>query len=325
MTPESMAVDVIILSLNRVEDTIAAIESALEQEGVPVSTYVVDQGSAPDQLERLRRFVSGKPVVLHELGRNIGVPGGRNVASRLGQAPVIIALDNDAVFASSTTAKCAAERLVVEPQLGAIGFRILNYFTGKDDVSSWGYPRALLPRSEEEFPAAMFVGAGHAIRRTAFEAAGGYDDSLFFAWEELDLSYRILNRGYLIRYVPAVAVRHKVSPEGRVRWSNGRFYYTVRNRLYLHAKYGASRWRIVRSACGFAVKGARNGALTQTFRAIKDAIGMYRNFRATNKETALCQLSENVRSYIRHCHLEDTEGLMHQRLRQVLRRFTESY
>lgn len=325
MTSESMSVDVIILSLNRVEDTIGAIESALEQEGVAISVFVVDQGSDPDQLERLRAFVSGKPVVLRELGRNIGVPGGRNLASRIGRAPVIIALDNDAVFASRHTARCAAERLAAERELGVIGFRILNYFTGKDDVTSWGYPRALLPRSTEEFPAAMFVGAGHAIRRAAFEAAGGYDDSLFFAWEELDLSYRILNLGYLIRYVPAAMVRHKVSPEGRVRWSDGRFYYTVRNRLYLHAKYGASRWRITRSACGFVLKGARNRALPQAFRAIKDAVGMYRAFRATDGQSAICHLSDGVRSYIRHCHLEDTDGLMYQRLRQVLKRFTESY
>jgi hypothetical protein len=31
-----------------------------------------------------------------------------------------------------------------------------------------------------------FVGAGHAIQRVAWEQASGYDDSLFFCWEEYD-------------------------------------------------------------------------------------------------------------------------------------------
>jgi GT2 family glycosyltransferase len=72
-----------------------------------------------------------------------------------------------------------------DPGLGAIGFRILVDATGTDDLLSWGYPRSLLARAGEVFDAAPFVGAGHAIRRAAWEAAGGYDEALFFCWEEL--------------------------------------------------------------------------------------------------------------------------------------------
>lgn len=324
MTVGFPAVDVIILSLNRVDDTIAAIRSALEQTGVQKNVWIVDQGSDPAQLERLRRFVEDKPVILKELGCNVGVPAGRNIASQMGSAPYIVALDNDAVFGGPDTLQRAVSRLEAEPRLGAIGFRILSYFTGKDDPLSWGYPRALMHRSAEEFPAAQFVGAGHALRRAAFEAAGGYDGCLFFAWEELDLSFRMLNLGYGIKYVPDVVVLHKVSPEGRIRWDSGRFYYTVRNRLYIHWKYRAPLWRVLRSASGFLVKGAYNGATGQALRAMLDAYRMHRSLSASDRDSMRCLLHEDVRAYIRQCNLEDKGGVWYKLYRHALRRFPKS-
>lgn len=306
------------------EETIGAISSTLEQRGVEKHVLVVDQGSEAAQLARLRRFVEDRPVVLEEVGCNVGVPAGRNIASRMGRAPYIVALDNDAVFGGPDMLHRAVARLEAEPGLGAIGFRILNYFTGRDDPLSWGYPRALMHRSAEEFPAAQFVGAGHALRRAAFEAAGGYDDRLFFAWEELDLSYRMLNLGYEIRYVPDVVVLHKVSPEERMRWDAGRFYYTVRNRLYIHWKYGAPAWRVCRSACGFLIKGIYNRAATQTLKGIADAYRMSRDFRASEAQSSLCTLHDDVRNYIRRCNREDEEGLFYKLYQHVLKRFPES-
>ena len=92
-------VDVIILSWNRVADTIAAIESALSQQGVSVRVQVVDQGSTLENLGRLKKAIAAWPnVTLKELGLNVGVARGRNIATRMGMAPYVVALDNDAVF-----------------------------------------------------------------------------------------------------------------------------------------------------------------------------------------------------------------------------------
>ena len=65
--------------------------------------------------------------------------------------------------------------LDAEPRLGAIGCRIVTYADGTDDLSSWGYPADLLPCAGESFDAVTYVGAGHAIRREAWQQAGGYD------------------------------------------------------------------------------------------------------------------------------------------------------
>ena len=292
-------VDIIILSLDRVDDTIAAVDSALAQRGVRRKVWVVDQGSSPETIERLQRHVAGKPSVhLEILGRNLGVAGGRNAATRLGTAPCVIALDNDAIFGSEDEAAKAAQRLGGDPGLAAIGFRILNFYSGTDDESSWGYPAALKSRSEEEFLAARFVGAGHALRRAAFEAVGGYDDSLFFYWEELDIAYRLINRGYRILYAPEVAVLHKVSPEHRVNWSGSRYYYLVRNRLYIEYKYGAAIARLAAAAAAYVLKGLYNGVGGSAINGVRDATGMCRRYRRAQGGRSASRLSGEARRYV---------------------------
>ena len=45
--------DVLILALDRAEETLAAIRSALAQTGVSRHVFVVDQGSRPEDVARL--------------------------------------------------------------------------------------------------------------------------------------------------------------------------------------------------------------------------------------------------------------------------------
>src|SRR5262249_10478461 len=153
---------------------------------VRLAVHIVDQGSSRENLAKLKAHIAGRPQVhLVELPNNTGVPAGRNIASRAGSAPTIVALDNDAEFGTTDVLLRAADLLKQEQDLAAIGFRIVDFDTGEDDPSSWGYPALDWERRALEFPATNVVGAGHAIRRQAFEEAGGYDDRLFFVGEEL--------------------------------------------------------------------------------------------------------------------------------------------
>ncbi|HEY4134822.1 MAG TPA: glycosyltransferase [Alphaproteobacteria bacterium] len=304
-------VDVIILSWDRVAETIAAIESAAAQTGVAKRILILDQGSAPENLVQLRRAVAGRPeIVLQEWGRNVGVAQGRNLASAMGAAPYIVALDNDAVFPNSRTLERVVQRLDDEPNLGAIGFRIINFFTGRDDAMCWDYPGMPPAMAEREFMATRFIGAGHALRREAFEEAGGYDAALFFAGEERDLGYRILNLGYRIRYSPDFAVLHKVDPTARVNWKSGRYYYTVRNALYTDYKFGASPWLLARAAAALTLKGLRNGIAGQALRGVRDAARMAFKFPRHALETRVYRLNSEVRDYIQMCEHRGQEPVL---------------
>jgi GT2 family glycosyltransferase len=311
-------VDIIILSLDRVDDTIAAIDSALTQRGVRQKIWVVDQGSGPETIERLQRHVEDKPSVhLEIIGRNLGVAGGRNAATQLGRAPYVIAIDNDAIFCSEDEVAKAVDRLETDPSLAAIGFRIFNFYSKTDDERSWGYPDGLKSRSEQEFFATRFVGAGHALRRAAFEVVGAYDDRLFFCWEELDIGYRLINRGYRILYAPQVAILHKVSPEHRVDWSGSRYYYFVRNRLYVEYKYGAAIPRLLVAAVAYVLKGVYNGVGDPALSGVRDAIGMCQRYHRAHGGRSASRLSDEARRYVREYDLR-YRGSLWRRLRLEL-------
>jgi GT2 family glycosyltransferase len=269
--------DVVILALDRAEATVAAIRSALNQTGVSRYVIVVDQGSRPDALARLAAEVVGRnDATLVALDCNHGVPGGRNLGVALGYGRFIASLDNDAEFDAADTLARMASGFDADPDLAAIACRIVVDATGEDDLSSWGYPAALRPRSQETFEVATFVGAGHAIRRAAWDDTGGYDARLFFCWEEYDFCLRAIARFWRVRYRGDIVVRHKVSPERRVTWSGDRWFHFVRNRIYIGRKSGASWLALTPRIAGYCVKAARNGRLRETPRALWAAFTMAR-------------------------------------------------
>ncbi len=304
-------VDVIILSWNRTPETIEAIESALAQENVNQRVLVLDQGSEPDNLERLRSVVArDSRVVLEEVGRNVGVAAGRNRASDLGRGSYIVALDNDAIFTDSLVLSRVVDSFEADPTLGALAFRILNFYTGDDDEMCWDYPEALRPHADREFEVTRYIGAGHALRRDVFYNAGRYDETLFFAGEERDLSYRILNLGYRIKYAPHLAVRHKVLPGQRVRWDAGRYYYTVRNILYSDFKFGKSPLYLAKSVAALTLKGAYNGVGRQAVHGAWDAARMAARFARSSRDAELYRLTREVRDHIRACERIGRGGVM---------------
>ncbi len=287
--------DIIILAMDRVDETLEAIASALAQQGISRHVLVFDQGSTEENLKRLGAAVEGRgDACLMRAERNWGVAGGRNRVSALGHGRVIVALDNDAEFETDRTVARAVAKfdseshaemepgrddktglgaeteLGTEKNLAAIGFRIVIHSSGADDLSSWGYPPALLSRSAGEFGTITFVGAGHAISRRAWDACGGYDEKLFFCWEEYDFCLKAISQGWRMEYAGDLVVRHKVSPDRRFNWSGNRWFYYVRNRLYIGRKWQS--WpSLAPRIVGYLLKGVRNGLWMQTLHALPAA------------------------------------------------------
>lgn len=284
--------DIIILTLDRIEDSLAAIASALSQTGLSRHVVVLDQGSRPDSRDRLAAAIAGRPdATLLAAPGNLGVAGGRNLATAQGHGRAIVALDNDAEFATPDTVARMVAALDAEPRLAAIGCRIVTDEEGADDLSSWGYPSSLLPCAGEAFDAVTFVGAGHALRRAAWDQAGGYDANLFFCWEEFDFSLRAIALGWRIRYRGDLVIRHKVSGERRVRWSADRWFFFVRNRLYIERKLDRTWLALAPRAAGYLLKGLRHGLFRQTIKAMIAA-------RHLSPSTARTGLPRAATSYV---------------------------
>ena len=268
-------VDIIILALERTAETLAALASAARQTGISSHIYVLDQGSSAPAVRRLAQAVAGyRNVTLLSVEHNLGVAGGRNLIANRGEGRIIVALDNDAEFATDDTVARMVAALDAEPRLAAVGCRIVTHGDGSDDLSSWGYPVNLLPQAGACFDTVTYVGAGHAIRRTAWQQAGGYDPKLFFCWEEFDFCLRAIALGWHIRYHGDIVVRHKVAAEQRVGWTGERWFYFVRNRLYIERKLDQGWLALAPRTVGYLLKGLRNRQPLQTLRAIRAAARM---------------------------------------------------
>ncbi|MDR3506240.1 MAG: glycosyltransferase [Acidocella sp.] len=297
--------DIIILCLNRLEDTLEAIGSALAQRGGEFHVTVLDQGSEPETIAAIARAHGGHPrFALHSAGKNLGVAGGRNLAAKLGHAGVIVALDNDATFRDDWVVARALKRFRRSPELGALGFAILTADGTAPDPGAWGYPKALLPRFRGQFDTTTFVGAGHAIRRAAWNAAGGYDSSLFFTWEEYDFCLAAIALGWRIAYDGTLAVLHKSSAEARVQWRGERMAWFVRNRLIIARKWGASRLGLVPRIGAYLLRGRQHGCAPQVWRGVEQAFGA--NIPAPRR------MPDSMRRYISRNETRHRGGLMRQ-------------
>jgi hypothetical protein len=101
-----------------------------------------------------------------------------------------------------------------------------------------------------------------------------------------------------VRYRGDLAVRHKVSPEKRFAWGGTRWFYFVRNRVYVGMKYGSPASALPRFLA-YQIKGARNGVLLQGLRAGPAALRMWREFRPAPGTERLHRLTPAARDYIR--------------------------
>lgn len=264
--------DVVILSHHRPRETIAAIGSAAGQTGCRHHVIVLDQGSSSAHRAALVAAVAPLGnVALYGVAENHGVPGGRNRATALGHGQAIIALDNDARFAAHDVVARAAARLAILPDLGAIGFRIMAGDGAALDATSWGYPKSLRAAAGARFTTTTFVGCGHALSRACFDTLGGYDETLFFTWEEYELSRRAIAAGWHIEHHGDLAVIHSVAAEARVAWQGERWRYYVRNRLLIaHDWHGLAG--MVPRACVFLARGAVAGRPRATIAAMLEAV-----------------------------------------------------
>lgn len=288
-------IDVIVLSWNRAESTIDTVKNILDQINVKVNIWLIDQGSDNSQIEILREFIkSNKMVQMVEVGKNLGVPGGRNLGMKLGKSEFIVCIDNDAIFESKQGIENVIKKFIEEENIAVIGFKIKNFFTRTLDYTSWAYAKKLIQRQDEEFLTTRFCGAGHAIRRSILKKTDFYDQALFFYWEELDLSYQMINLGYKICYFPDIEILHKVSPEKKFLWGKKRFYYLVRNAIYLNWKYYRSVLNIFNLSIGYLIKGIHNGLFGSTFHGILDSYKMIFRLKPLKKFI----LTKSAREYI---------------------------
>jgi GT2 family glycosyltransferase len=251
---------VIIITYNRKNELKECIESIFNQTILPDEIIVIDNNSN-DGTEEL--FLSGEishPIIKYfKLNKNLGVAGGRNYGISKTQGDILIFIDDDAIIEPEDAFEKVISKFNEDKDLGVCAFKIVNFYTKKIMPEEFPHKDKSLDPNKE-FETSYFIGAGHAIKKEVFEKCGLYPEDFFYGMEELDLSFRILDKGYKIIYYPAVIVWHKKSPYGRIT-NEEKWIYTLRNRMCISYKYLPIKDFIISSIIWFAKVAIRSKSI----------------------------------------------------------------
>jgi len=209
---EELTVDAVVLA----RDRRASVETVLDRlEGLALRRVLVADNGSTDGTPDLVRARGGN-VELVEMGANLGVAA-RNVAARHARADLILMLDDDS-YPRPRTVELLRAAFRRQPRLGVAGGRIVDVDTRGDvrhrgvEVGSFDWflrPRGRADAPEDGFPASFFPQGGCMLRRDAFLEVGGCFEPYFFYGEELDLTARMVDAGWEVRYFPGAEFEHR--------------------------------------------------------------------------------------------------------------------
>ncbi|KAA9133362.1 glycosyltransferase [Marinihelvus fidelis] len=196
-------VTVVMATLNRASRVRTAVDSVLAQDYPAFELVIVNDGSTDPTAEVLSGL-AGDPrvrVVTHE--KNQGLPASLNRGIATGHGDLIARIDDDDTWVNPTKLTQQVGLFSQQPRLGLVG-------TAYVDEQGEG---ATNPLSDGAIRAQMlfrcpFCHSSVMMRRTAFEQAGGYDESLPYA-EDWDLWLRIGRDWDLANQPDVMVARHR--------------------------------------------------------------------------------------------------------------------
>ena len=179
---------------------------------------IIVNNKSTESYAQLVEFIAASPEIPFkyiEAPENLGVSRGRNFAIQQSKAPLFVLIDDDAEFKDMDVLSRIQQALVLNPTAGVIAMKVLYYQNGSIQQTAFPHKAFEERKTQSGFDTYYFAGCGNIILREAFEKAGTFPTDFFYGMEEYDLSYRILDAGYTIRYTSDIVLLHKESPEGR--------------------------------------------------------------------------------------------------------------
>lgn len=226
---------IILINYNTKGLTEQAVASIFEcSPALDFEIIIVDNSSDPTQQYNLTR----DRVRIFNHVKNNGFGNACNIGAANAQGEYLLFLNSDTVMHQGTLEQCVAY-LKAHPQVGALGERTLLKDGTLDHACKRGFPTPsasfyYFTGLDKKFPKSRKLGAyrqtfldersvgevdavaGSFLMMPAkiFKEVGGFDESFFMYGEDLDLCYRVKEKGYQVIYYGQASITHLKGQSG---------------------------------------------------------------------------------------------------------------
>lgn len=217
---------VVVVNHNGGDDIIDCLSSVVRD--VPANVVVIDNASTDGSDTRVEASFRSATVIRNE--RNVGFATAVNQAVRATDTPYVFFVNQDATLKAGSLGALEMA-LDGHPRAGAVGALVRNPDGSVQPTkrafptlgqSFWhGIVGIFRPNNpgtrgyllaDDDFTSDRTVdwvsGPAMAVRRTAFDAVGGFDEAFFFFVEDVDLCKRLWDAGWEVWFVPGAEVMH---------------------------------------------------------------------------------------------------------------------
>jgi N-acetylglucosaminyl-diphospho-decaprenol L-rhamnosyltransferase len=217
----------------------AVLAGLLESIPPRVAVVVVDNGGSDDTAAVAARH----GAALRRLDRNHGFGRGCNAGAAVSGSEFLFFVNPDArldpgcvdalvAFMDGHPDAAAANPRIVKPN-GRTEFKRRSILVPRAEWLAQGAP-------DKDAPIIVLLGGAIFVRRSAFEAVGGFDPAIFLYHEDDDLSVRLRRQCGPVWFVPDARVDHMAG-----HWSGRspavaafKGYHMARSRIYALTKHG---------------------------------------------------------------------------------------
>ena len=196
------AVDISIVTYRPDFGALTELGRSISEQSSGLELCVLLHDNSPEQetAERLARLPAFHDafarVDVQRSVTNVGFGRGHNANAARGSAPFMLVLNQDCVLEPDVLAPLIDSAAGDDASVAAWELRQIPY----------EHPKAYDPVTLE---APWVSAAAVLLRRSAFDAVGGFEPRIFMYGEDVDLSWRLRAKGFRLRYLPRLAVVHR--------------------------------------------------------------------------------------------------------------------
>jgi GT2 family glycosyltransferase len=271
------SLDIVIVNWNagpQLAACLASIEATSRQALTLASVVVVDNASSDGSATGLGLRTANLAVVVNKQNAGFGVACNQGAAAC--SADFILFLNPDTVLGKQSLDD--AVRFMADPahaNIGVCGVQLvdakgriarscarfptfgsmLTYSLGLDRISPRLFPTFFMREWPHDSDRVVdhVIGAFYLVRRSVFQSVGGFDPRFFVYMEDLDLSKRVFDAGFLVHYLASARVFHEGGgTSSQVKAE--RLVYSLRSRLQYAFKHLGRFSGFLLLACALCVE-----------------------------------------------------------------------